>query len=171
MAVCFFFFSYVAILFLPLTLIYERFGSWSMYPISNLAISLLYPTESKEFIIKQQKMQCSSTTQRNFYLKVLQKTFPYICSAHILSWIMQVLFKLDYYWISVCAWYLMEVIICGCCGIDDQSSYMYLSCINFTPRRHLNLYQAQMRAAFEVSIFFILFWTFNTNVNLHFWLS
>lgn len=40
-----------------------------MYPISNLAISLLYPTESKEFIIKQQKMQCSSTTQRNFLSK------------------------------------------------------------------------------------------------------
>ena len=69
---------------------------------------------------------------------------------------MQVLFKLDYYWISVCAWYLMEVIICGYCGIDDQSSYMYLSCINFTPRRHLNLYQAQMRAAFKVSIFYII---------------
>ena len=110
-------------------------------------------------------MRCSSTTQRSFLSK--SKTFLYVCGAHILSWIMQVLFKLDYYWISVCAWYLMEVIICGCCGIDDQSSYMYLSCINFTPRRHLNLYQAQMRATFEVSIFFILFWTFNTNVNFY----
>ena len=101
-------------------------------------------------------MWCSSTTQRNFLSK---------STAENLSICMQCTYFILNHASFVQTGLLLDICLCM---ISNGGDYLWLlwnrwSIIihvsflhQFTTRRHLNLYQVQMRATFKVSIFYII---------------